>query len=324
MKLLTWLDCHRRAFEFFGGVPREVLIDNLKTGVESRAGRTIRWNSKYQELAVAYGFTPMAHFPRRPKTKGRVERMVSFARGRFFVGREISSIDQLNADALTWLDRRANARLHRVTAERPCDRLTSERQKLAPIASFDVMLEEHRVADAYGLVGLDGVRYSVPADFARQPVVVQQRPDGLTITANGNPIARHCWAKPGVRLVQDPAHLPPKPQPRHDRFCELGDGIAELFGSIGRQYVDEVERQAPHAPLAILREVVEQESQFGRPIVAAAIESLLHFKVVKRGALSRLCYRFRAVPELKISADKALPNVVVERRDLAVYDEAAA
>jgi transposase len=324
MELLTWLDCHRRAFEFFGGVPREVLIDNLKTGVDSRAGQTIHWNHKYQELSVAYGFTPRAHFPRRPKTKGRVERMVRFTRERFFAGRDILSINQLNEDALAWLERRANGRVHRVTSERPCDRLTVERAKLAPITEYDVMLEDSRVADAYALVSINGVRYSVPSTFARQAVAIQCRPDGITITAEGSVIARHCWAKPGIRLVQDPAHLPPKPQPQHDRFCELGNGVAELFGQIGRQYVDEVERHAPHAPLAVLREVFERESEFGRPIVGAAIESLLQFNVIKRGALSKLCYRFGAVPQLKLAADKVLPEVLVERRDLSVYDEVAA
>jgi hypothetical protein len=118
--------------------------------------------------------------------------------------------------------------------------------------------------------------------------------------------------------------LPPKPQPRHDRFCELGDGIAERFGQIGRQYVEEIERHAPHAPLAILREVFERESEFGQPIVSAAIESLLQFNVVKRRALSKLCYRFGTVPQLKVAATNALPDVLVERRNLAAYDEVAA
>ncbi len=141
MQLLTWLDCHRRAFEFFGGVPREVLIDNLKTRVDSRAGGTIRWNGKYQELAVGYGFVPTAHFPKRPKTKGRVERIVSFTRTRFFIGRDVLDIDRLNVDAMVWLDKRANRRVHRVTAQRPCDRLTTERGLLMPLATYDIVLE---------------------------------------------------------------------------------------------------------------------------------------------------------------------------------------
>lgn len=76
MQMLTWLDCHRRAFAFFGGVPNEVLLDNLKTAVASRAGKTVVWNTTYNEFAVAHQFVPKACWPGRPKTKGRVERMV--------------------------------------------------------------------------------------------------------------------------------------------------------------------------------------------------------------------------------------------------------
>jgi transposase len=87
MKLLTWLDCHRRAFEYFGGVPSEVLIDNLKTGVLSRAGGTVRFHPAYESMAIGYDFRPIAHFPMRPKTKGRVERIVRFVRQGFFEDR---------------------------------------------------------------------------------------------------------------------------------------------------------------------------------------------------------------------------------------------
>ena len=117
MRMLTWLDCYRQAFEFFGGVPSEVLIDNLKMGVISRAGGTVCFHPRYEQLAVGYGFRPIACFPNRPKTKGRVERMVRFVRERFFVGREIGDLDALNAEAVVWLHERANARTDRGTLD---------------------------------------------------------------------------------------------------------------------------------------------------------------------------------------------------------------
>ena len=71
MKLLTWLDCHRRAFTFFGGVPSEVLIDNLKTGVLSCALAEQSVGIRHMSsLLFGAAFCPMAHFPMRPKTKG--------------------------------------------------------------------------------------------------------------------------------------------------------------------------------------------------------------------------------------------------------------
>jgi transposase len=324
MRLLTWLDCHRRAFAFFGGVPSEVLIDNLKTGVLSRAGGTIRWQPSYEALAVGYGFRPIAHYPMRPKTKGRVERIVRFVRERFVTGRTVSSIVDFNDEALNWLQQRANQRVHRITRERPCDRFAIERNALQPLREYDVVLEETRVADAYGLVSLDGVRYSVPAKYARRSAVLHCRPGRITITIGGEVVAEHAYPDFGVRLVQDREHLPPPPKPRHERFAQLGDAIIDRLGETGRRYVKAVERKAPHAPLAFLREVIQRTDEYGVATVSAAIESLMQFSVVKRGTLSTLCDRFGGTPGVVTPGMRSLPHVDVEQRSLAVYDGAAA
>jgi transposase len=324
MELLTWLDCHRRAFAFFGGVPSEALIDNLKTGVLSRAGATVRWHPAYEQLAVAHGFLPIAHFPMRPKTKGRVERIVRFVRERFADGREVSDLEALNTAAEAWLHERANRRTHRITRERPCDRFAIEREALHPVVEYDLVLEEPRVADAYALVSVEGVRYSVPACHARRALTVQFRPESITFVVGGAIVAQHGYAKAGQRLVQDPAHLPERPKPRHERFAQLGDQLAAQFGDLGQAYVAEVERRAPHAPLAILREVLERAVEFPQPILAAALASLLEFGVVKRGALSTLCYRIGGAPRLPAIPAGEPPAVEVERRSLAQYDETAA
>jgi transposase len=324
MELLTWLDCHRRAFMFFGGVPEEALIDNLKTGVVSRAGKTVRWNAKYEELAVGMGFRPIAHFPMRPKTKGRVERIVRFVRERFFIGRELADLESFNSEAEAWLINRANKRVHRITREKPCDRFEIERNALHAVPEYDIVLEEKRIADAYALVSFKGVRYSVPAQYARQPVTVQCRPEELHFVLDGQVLAVHQRAVAGKRLVQNPEHLPPKPQPRHERFEQLGSAVVERFGNLGERYVAAVEKRAPHAPLAILREVIERENEYEPSVVAAGMDSLLRFGIIKHGVLSTLCYRFGATPKLpKISVGQ-FPQIDVEQRSLAIYDEAAA
>ena len=65
-----------------------------------------------------------------------------------------------------------------------------------PLVAFDIMLEENRVADAYALVSCDGVRYSVPPRYARQAVVMQRRPDGVTFVADGTVIVRRSICLP--------------------------------------------------------------------------------------------------------------------------------
>jgi len=322
MQMLTWLDCHRRAFAFFGGVPNEVLVDNLKTAVASRAGQNVLWNQKYSEFAVAHQFIPKACWPARPKTKGRVERMVRYVRERFFVGRDFADLERLNDDAEHWLIERANRRIHRTTGEMPQSRLAYEQTLLADVPEYDLVLEEPRVADAYGLVRYRNVRYSVPEEFARAAVTLQLRIDGLMIMANGNAVAQHRYASLGVPLMQDPAHLPTPARPRHDRFAELAGHVAREFGELGRRYADLVEKRAPHAPLAVLREVLDRHDEFGRDVVAPILQQLVDAGVAKRNLLSQLCYRRRRVPRLPKRSAR-IPVITVEQRSLAFYDQVA-
>lgn len=321
MQMLTWLDCHRRAFAFFGGVPNEVLVDNLKTAVVSRAGETVVWNKKYTEFAVAHQFIPRACWPARPKTKGR-ERMVRYVRERFFLGRDCSDLERFNADAEQWLIERANRRIHRITGEMPETQLAHEQTLLKALPEYDLVIEEPRVADAYGLVRYRKVRYSVPEEVARMPVMLQLRIDGLAIVANGKVVKRHRYAPPGVYLVQDPADLPKPVRPRHDRFDELARHVVREFGELGQRYADLVEKRAPHAPLAVLREVLDRHDEFGRDVVAPLLQQLVDIGVAKRNLLSHLCYRNRRIPQLPKRSER-IPVVAVEQRSLAIYDQVA-
>ncbi|GAB7129643.1 hypothetical protein JCM19000A_41510 [Silvimonas sp. JCM 19000] len=76
-KLPTLLACHEHAFEYFGGVPREVLYDNMKTVVTGRDAYgpgLHRFQPAFMDLASHYGFVPRLCRPYRAKTKGKVER----------------------------------------------------------------------------------------------------------------------------------------------------------------------------------------------------------------------------------------------------------
>jgi hypothetical protein len=106
--------------------------------------------------------------------------------------------------------------------------------------------------------------------------------------------------------------------------CSTCDAIIDRLGETGRRYVEAVERKAPHAPLAFLREVIQRTDEYGVATVRAAIESLMQFSVVKRGTLSTLCYRFGGTPRVVTPGMRSLPHVDVEQRSLSVYDGAAA
>jgi transposase len=129
--------CHEQAFEAFGGVPLEVLYDNMRTVVHQRNayGRGLhRFHPGLNDLARQYTFLPRLCRPYRAKTKGKVERSIGYVRRSFFVPlisryRQLGltlDIDGLNLEFARWLALTANVRIHGTTGEVPSVRLEQE------------------------------------------------------------------------------------------------------------------------------------------------------------------------------------------------------
>ena len=125
------------SFAFFGGVPAEMLFDQMKAVVladgRNSGGRLVE-NPEFRGFSDHWGFRIRACRPYRAQTKGKVERPVRYVRGNFFYGRDFVSDDDLNARARRWLDDVANVRVHGTLGERIDDRFARERPLLAPLA----------------------------------------------------------------------------------------------------------------------------------------------------------------------------------------------
>ncbi len=122
-----WLRAHLHAFHYFGGVPHQVLHDNLKTAVLDRAvGGVIHWNPHYLDFATYYGCTPHPCRPYRAQTKGKVERGIGYVRGNFWPGLTFTDLADLNEQARVWCDTVANVRVHGTTGVVPFARLADE------------------------------------------------------------------------------------------------------------------------------------------------------------------------------------------------------
>lgn len=143
-KLQTLLDCHEHAFDFFGGVVREVLYDNMKTVVLARDAYgpgEHRFQPAFLDFASHYGFMPRLCRPYRAKTKGKVERFNGYLRrsfynplaSRFAQDRLLLDAQTANAAALQWLRDIANARVHGTTGGIPREQLIVEQKALQPL-----------------------------------------------------------------------------------------------------------------------------------------------------------------------------------------------
>jgi transposase len=126
------------AFRYFGGVPQELLFDQMKAVITRDLrleGGALIHNLEFLRFAAHWGFTPRACRPYRAQTKGKVERPVRYVRGNFVYGRTFVHDADLDEQRAHWLDRVANVRVHGTTGESPQVRFDrDERAQLQPLA----------------------------------------------------------------------------------------------------------------------------------------------------------------------------------------------
>ena len=141
------------AFRSFGGVPQELLFDQMKAVITRDLrleGGALIHNLEFLRFAAHWGFTPRACRPYRAQTKGKVERPVRYVRGNFVYGRTFLHDGDLDEQREHWLARVANVRVHGTTGEPPQVRFDrDERAQLQPLALrryTSLVLEEVRTA----------------------------------------------------------------------------------------------------------------------------------------------------------------------------------
>jgi len=194
-KMPAFLRSHEEAFEFLGGVPHEIVYDNLKSVVIGRdfEGSRVEWNPVFWDFSRYYSFRPNPHRPYRPQTKGKVESGVKYVK-RFVRGKEFRSLDDLNAQLLDWIINIADQRIHGTTHRRPAEMFLEEKDLILSTKGRPAYLLEERAVRHVSkdcLVAFETNRYSVPYRLAGKRVEVLTDGEMIKIYHGGELISCH-------------------------------------------------------------------------------------------------------------------------------------
>jgi transposase len=205
----TFCRMHRRALEFFAGVPRRIVYDNLKSVVLSRVGATIQFNPRFLAFAGHYLFEPTAAPVRYPEYKGRVEAIIKYIRQSFFYGRSFASLQDLRTQAAAWRDQVANDRIHATTRQRPAERLLLERPRLRPLPPrpFDTDCVLPLIVSKEARVRFDTNTYSVPPECVGKTIHLRADDQHVRILCDAVEVAHHERCYDRRHHIEDPAHL---------------------------------------------------------------------------------------------------------------------
>jgi transposase len=244
----TWLTLHRNAFAFLGGVPRKIVLDNLKAGIIKASVTDPEVQRAYRECAEHYGFIISPCVPRVPEHKGKVERGVQYVRRSFLAGRTFRSLDEANDAAIEWVLEHAGVRVHGTTQEIPLQ-VFEQRERAAllslPATPFDLVEWKRAKLHPDCHVVFGKAYYSAPHPLIGQRLWVRATSRVVQLFHEHQLMATHGRAFRAGQRVTTSAHLPPK-KLRHlmqtptwcrERAAQVGPATADF---IGRLLGDEV------------------------------------------------------------------------------------
>ena len=199
---------HVRGFDFFGGVPRVILYDNLKAAVLERQGRAVHFHPRLIELVSHYHFQPRPCAPGRGNEKGKVERAIRYVRESFFEGSVFTTLADLNLRAWRWRDRVAHERLCPGDSSKTVAQVwDEERPRLLSLPAHPFVADLVRpVTKAKGLyVPFDLNHYSI-APQTVGPLTLVASDTVVRILDGSTEISSHRRSYDRGQYVDDPGH----------------------------------------------------------------------------------------------------------------------
>jgi transposase len=192
----AWWSGIEGAFHYFGGRPRELLLDNAKPLVDFHDAQTreVRFNERFRAFCRYWDVLPKACAPYRARTKGKDERGVGYVKRNAIAGHAFDSLAALEAHLTWWMREVADTRVHGTTGEIPLARFREkEAAALGPLegrTTFQPLRECVRRVHADACIEFETNRYSVPWRLIGETVTLLVN-EQVSILHAGHEVALH-------------------------------------------------------------------------------------------------------------------------------------
>lgn len=319
---------HVNAFHDWGGVPRTILYDNLKSAVLERFGSAVRLHPRLLELCGHYHFQARPCNVGRGNEKGRVERTIGYVRDSFFAARCFSSVEDLNRQALKWRDVTAHLRRWPGSDRRIVGEVfEEEKARLIPLPQhrFETDLIKTVRSSKTIYVRFDLNDYSIPHSTVGRTLTLVASRETVRLLDGAKEVARHPRSYDRHQRIEDPAHIAALVEQKRKAIGATAVSRLKLQIPKIEQFLDaafergeSVTRQTTQL-LALI-------SDYGAKEVEAAVSEAIENNTPRAASVAFiLARRHRSKRRLLLPVDLTrhpeLAEVAVETHQLEVYDE---
>ena len=287
----TWLSCHRRAFEWFNGVPKRVVIDNPKCAITKACYHDPDVQRAYGECAEGYGFLIAPCPVRDPQKKGRVESNVKYVKNAFVPLREFRSLADANTQLREWVLSVAGNRDHGTTRRQPLTQFKEIEQGLLT-ALPDVPPELATWAKVKvhgdGHVQFQHCRYSVPYTLIRESLWLRASDTSVRIYQGNDLKATHGRLRHHGGRSTVPAHQPPAAQAYNMQDPQYCLAQSEKIGEYCHVFIKRLFASRVLDNLRAAQGVINLAKRYGNQRLEAACARALTFDNVRYSAVKQI------------------------------------
>ncbi|MGD0778954.1 MAG: IS21 family transposase [Candidatus Solibacter sp.] len=287
----AFIACLENAFRHFGGVPKRLVIDNLKAAVARGDWYDPEVHPKLQSFARHYGTVFLPTKPYTPRHKGKIESGVKYVKRNALKGRVFTSLAEENEFLLNWETQVADQRIHGTTKQQ-VEKLFEQVERRAllplPVERFPFFHEAHRAVHRDGYLEVDKAYYSAPPEYVGHRLWV--RWDSRLVRLFNHrweQLVVHAKTEPG-RFRTAPEHIPKEKVSAVERGT---DALLRQIAAIGPQTRQWAEATTQARGVEAVRVLVGLKALAGKHQTEALEEAC-------RVALSHGAYRLRTIRQL--------------------------
>jgi transposase len=323
----NFLRGHVHAFEAFGGAPRVILYDNLRSAVLERRGNQIHFHPRLIELSAHYHFAPRPCQVRAGNQKGRVERAIRYVRDSFWAGRTFTTLAECNRQAREWRDEVAHQRRWPGQDGRTVQEVfTTEQPRLLPLPLHPFPTERIEAVRSNKTIYIrfDLNDYSIPPEAVGRALTLAASDTAVRILDGAVEIARHPRSYDRNQLILDPTHQQAVLERKRKAFGATPAGRLEQAVPETRELVDRAFAHGESAGAETAR-LLKLLDQYGAAALRHAVIEALQRNTPRASSVAFLLRRQPRQNRLAVDLSRHPQAEAVDVRPHALesYDELA-
>lgn len=316
-KLGTLVKEVAKAFEYFGGVPKRLKIDNMRTAILTNQRYDLQFNQDFLEFTNHYNTVIIPCTPYSPEQKGKVESGIKYLQMNFVSGREFVDTTDVKKQLWDWMDSYANKRIHGTTKKVPAVVLQQEEKaKLLPLPAepFAFFNRSTRKVAPNCHIHFENNYYSVPFAYVGKEVTIRWNEQVLRVVVEGKEVALHTMATGTGNYVTVRNHLPDyKVYSENERQVKSENKLKEIGTDAHEYFRWLLEKKEPYW-FQIVRGIVGLQQEYDNEAVNKALKRALFYQV-------RDIATIRNILAQKLYLQETEPKLLTVEQTVFVWDE---